>query len=223
MSCKFHASMTQLHHSPIVPLLAALACAFAVAPAQAERADRSKPFNVVADQSTADLAKQVMVLTGGVTITKGTMVIKADRVELREAPDGYRTAVAIGTAARPATFRQKRDNVDEYIDGRAERLEYDDRADLIRFVNNAIVRRLRGTAVGDEITGNLITYDNTNELFNVTGAPNVAAAGSGKGSADGRVRAVLTPREGTAAAAEAAAAASGAPALKPSPTLGDRP
>jgi lipopolysaccharide export system protein LptA len=48
-------------------------------------------------------------------------------------------------------------------------VEYDDRADLIRFVNNAVVRRLRGTAVGDEITGNLITYDNTNELFNVTG------------------------------------------------------
>jgi len=221
--------MTHPYRSSLLPLLAALTCAVAVAPSQAERADRSKPFNVVADQSTADLAKQVMVLTGGVTITKGTMVIKADRVELREQPDGYRTAVAIGTAARPATFRQKRDGVDEYIDGRAERLEYDDRADLIRFVNNAIVRRLRGTAVGDEITGNLITYDNTNELFNVTGAPNVAATAgsgndSGKGSGDGRVRAVLTPREGTAAAAEAASAASSAaPALKPSPTLGDRP
>jgi lipopolysaccharide export system protein LptA len=94
--------MTQPHHSPTLPLLAALACAFAVAPARRSGRIAGKPFNVVATKAPP-ICKQVMVLTGGVTITKGTMVIKADRVELREAPDGYRTAVAIGTAARPAT------------------------------------------------------------------------------------------------------------------------
>lgn len=217
-ACKFHASMTHPIRPFLTPLFALVVGALVAVPGHAERADRSKPFVLVADQNFTDLAKQVVVLTGGVTISKGTMVIKADRVELREAADGYRTAVAIGTAGKPATFRQKRDGVDEYIDGRAERLEYDDRADTIRFVNNAIVRRLRGTTVGDEITGNLITYDNTNELFNVTGTPATSAA-AGKNGGDGRVRAVLMPREGTAAAAEAASSAT----LKPSTTLGDKP
>ena len=185
-------------------------------PAQAEKADRTKPLNVAADrQGTFDLLKQVIVFSGNVIITKGSIVIKADSVEVRESPDGFYTAVALGSKAQPATFRQKRDGVDEYIDGQADRLEYEERADTVRFVNNAVVRRLLGATIGDEITGSLITYDNTTEVFSVSGGPASTA-----GSPGGRVRAVLTPREGTPAAA-AAAAAAGIP-LTPSPSLGDK-
>jgi lipopolysaccharide export system protein LptA len=187
--------------------------------AHAERADRSKPLNVAADrQGTFDLLKQVVVFSGNVIITKGTIVIKADRVEVREAPDGYRTAVAIGSPSKPATFRQKRDNVDEHIDGQADRLEYDEKGDVVRFVDNAMVRRLRGATIGDEITGSLITYDNTTEVFSVSGGTPANTAGS----PGGRVRAVLTPREGTAAAAEAASQAQAQPPLRLSPSIGDK-
>jgi lipopolysaccharide export system protein LptA len=208
--------MTQLV-APLrrLPLVALSALAMLAAPAVAEKADRTKPLNVAADrQGTFDLLKQVVVFTGNVIITKGTIVIKADRVEVREAPDGYRTAVAIGSASHPATFRQKRDGVDEYIDGQADRLEYEEKGDVIKFVNNAIVRRLRGSSIGDEITGSLITYDNTTEVFSVSGGTPANTAGS----PGGRVRAVLTPREGTAAAAEAAAAAASQPRLQMSPS-----
>jgi len=187
----------------------------AAPPASAERADRTKPLSVAADrQGTFDLLKQVIVFNGNVVITKGTLVIKADRVEVREAPDGYRTAVAVGSASQPATFRQKRDGVDEHIDGQADRLEYEEKGDVVRFVNNAIVRRLRGATVGDEITGSQITYDNTTEVFSVTGGTPSNTAGS----PGGRVRAVLTPREGTPAAAEQAASQ---PPLRLSPSLGE--
>ncbi len=210
--------MTQPLSSAFLAALLALA---ASAPAQAEKADRAKPLNVAADrQGTVDLLKQVVVFSGNVIITKGSIVIKADRVEVRETPDGYRTAVAIGGTSHPATFRQKRDGVDEFIDGQAERLEYDDKADTIRFVNNAIVRRLRGAAIGDEITGSLITYDNTTEVFSVSGGSN-SSSNAASATSGGRVRAVLTPREGSAAAAEAASAAAAAP-LRASPALGDK-
>lgn len=204
---------------PRLRLLAAFCIAASLAaPAWAEKADRSKPLNVAADrQGTFDLLKQVVVFSGNVIITKGTIVIKADRVEVREGPDGYRVAVAVGSASRPATFRQKRDGLDEHIDGQADRLEYDERGDTVRFVNNAIVRRLRGATIGDEITGQLISYDNTTEVFSVTGGTPATTAGS----PGGRVRAVLTPREGTPAAAEAASQA-GAARLRPSPALGDK-
>jgi len=206
--------------SSLVRTLSAALLALALSvPAQADRADRSKPLNVAADrQGTLDLLRQVIVFSGNVIITKGTIVIKADRVELRESPDGYRTAVAIGGASRPATFRQKREGVDEYIDGQAERLEYDDKADTVRFVNNAVVRRLRGASVGDEITGSLITYDNTTEVFRVSGTG--SSTPTAADAPGGRVRAVLTPREGTAAAAEAASQAG--TQLKASPALGDK-
>src|SRR5882672_4321030 len=228
MACKFHASMTQ----PLSHLFRALVGALSITslvlaicePAHAEKADRTKPLNVVADRDgNFDLLKQVIVFSGNVTITKGTIVIKADRVEVRERPDGYKIAIAFGSPAHPATFRQKREGVDEYIDGQAERLEYDEKPDTIRFVNNAVVRRLRGESIGDEITGSLVTYDNTTEVFSVSGGAQPTAGGTAASAPGGRVRAVLTPREGTPAAAEAASAAAAAGAqLRPSKSLGDK-
>src|SRR5438270_652474 len=82
-------------------------------------------------------------------------------------PDVYHTAVAFGAANRPATFQEKRDGVDEYVEGEADRLEYDGKTDTVRFVNHASVRRLRGGSVADEITGNLVTYDGISEVFSV--------------------------------------------------------
>lgn len=207
------------------PLLSSAACAavlaFAVAlPAQAERADRGKPLSVAADrEGIVDLMKQVVVFTGDVVVTKGSIVLKAARVEVRESADGFRTAVALGSPGQLASFRQKREGLDEYIEGRAERIEYDERGDVVRFSGSAVVNRLRGTTVADTITGNVITYDNTAEVFSVEGG----AANGGPG-ADGRVRAVLSPRDGSPAAAAAASAASAASAPAPaSATSGASP
>jgi lipopolysaccharide export system protein LptA len=201
----------------LAPLLCAVLAACLAFPVQAERGDRLKPLNVEADESgRVDLQNQVVVFTGNVVVSKGTMVIRAARIEVRQLPNGYDTATAFGAPGKPATFRQKRDGVDEFIAGEAERLEYDGRSDQIKFIANAAVRRLRGATVADEITGNLVTYDATTEVFSVSGGAATTAANPG-----GRVRAVLTPREGSEAAAEAAQAASAVPrpALKPSPTL----
>jgi lipopolysaccharide export system protein LptA len=194
----------------------------AVSPVQAEKADRFKPLNVEADlPGKIDLLNQYVVFNGNVVVTKGTMTIRANRIEVRESPDGYHTAVAFGSPSQHATFRQKRDAPDEYIAGEAERLEYDGKSDVIRFVNNASVRRLRGSETSDEISGNLVTYDSGTEVFNVTGGAPATASNPG-----GRVRAVLTPKEGSAAAAEAARAASAAasapPQLRTAPSLGEK-
>jgi lipopolysaccharide export system protein LptA len=190
----------------------ALAAALAGAPVLAERADRNKPMSIEADQpGSVDLQRQVVIFNGNVVISQGTMLLKADRVELRERPDGYREAKAIGNAERPASFRQKRDGVDEVVEGAAERIEFDAKTDTLRFVGHAAVRRLRAGVVADEITGSLITWDNTNELFNVTGG---AATPS---NPTGRVRAVFAPREDAAASVP-----QGTPSvlLKPSGALG---
>ncbi|MEO7114854.1 MAG: lipopolysaccharide transport periplasmic protein LptA [Caldimonas sp.] len=203
----------------LLPLLAALLVIGAATPVRAEKSDRFKPLNVEADlPGKIDLLKQIVVFNGNVVVTKGSMVIRAARIEVRELPDGYHSAIAFGSPTQHATFRQKRDAPDEYITGDAERLEYDGKSDVIRFVNNASVKRLRGGEVSDEISGNLVTYDSGSEVFNVSGGATPSATNPG-----GRVRAVLTPREGSAAAAEAARAASAAPtpSLRTAPSLGD--
>jgi lipopolysaccharide export system protein LptA len=200
MVCKFHAAMTQI---PTHPLLRAAALALALGAAalpaaHAEKADRAQPMTIAADsQSTIDLLKQVVVFNGNVVITQGTLSIHADRVEVRETAEGFRNAVATGGAGRPALFRQKRDGVDEWVEGRADRVEYDGGADKVHFIGHAAVRRLRGATPADELTGDQIDYDNVAELFSVAGGPtNVTTA-----NPTGRVRAVLTPPPAAASGA----------------------
>ena len=227
MACKFHAFMTHTTVSSCSArrrpaALRGLGALFLtvtlVSSVHAERGDRLQKINIAADESgQIDLQNQVVVYTGNVVISRGTMVIRAARVEVRQLPSGYYTAVAFGAANKPATFRQKRDGVDEYIEGEAARLEYDGRADLVKFITNAQVRRLRGATPADEIAGNLITYDATTEKMTVSGGAKSTPANPG-----GRVTATLSPREGSEAAAEMAAAASAAASapLKLSPALG---
>lgn len=188
--------------------------------AQAERADRSKPMVVEADRpGTVDLQRQVVVFNGNVVISQGTMVLRADRVEMRETPDGYRAATAIGGAGRQASWRQRRDGSgDETVEGVADRIEFDGKSDTLRFLGNGSVRRLRAGTVADEITGATIVWDNLAEVFRVEGGAVSAANPSG------RVRVVLSPRAEPASAAASGAAggepAAGSPALTPSRGLG---
>lgn len=209
MACKFHAAMSHLSSPILVPsvlrrcLWGALLLCSIVVPAQAEKADRYKKMEVESDQpGKVDLQNQIVVFNGNVVVSKGTMAIRAGRIEVRETPDGYHHATAVATPGQLATFRQKRDGVDEYIEGEAEKLEYDSKADTIRFTGKASVKRLRGKAVADEVTGAQITYDNTAELFTVAGGASAATPAN----PNGRVRAVLSPRQDSPAAAEAASA-----------------
>jgi lipopolysaccharide export system protein LptA len=198
---------------PLCALAAALLLA-ATPAARAEKADSTKPMVIEADKpGSADLQRQVVVFNGNVVIAQGTLQIRADRVEVREMPDGYRSALATGLPGKPATYRQKRDGVDETVEGAADRIEYDGRADTLRLVGNGTIRLLRAGVVADEILGALIVWDNTAELFRVQGGA------SSPTNPHGRVRAVLSPRVATAAPAAAASA----PPLKAQRSLGDQP
>jgi lipopolysaccharide export system protein LptA len=62
-----------------------------------------------------DLQRQVLVYSGNVVISQGSMILRAERVEMRTLPDGYRTASALGAPGKPAQWRQRRDGVDESV------------------------------------------------------------------------------------------------------------
>lgn len=197
---------------PHVPLLLALAMLWPALPLHAEKADRNKPMNIEADALRYDDLKQTSVFTGKVVMTKGTIVIRGARVDVRQDADGYQYGVVTAEPGKLAFYRQKREAVDEFIEGEAETIEYDGKADRVKFIKRAELRRYRGATLNDEMVGSLITYDNTTEVFNVDGGPASPAAG-------GRIRAVLSPR-GSASAAAGAASGPAAPAqLRPSMTL----
>jgi lipopolysaccharide export system protein LptA len=156
-------------------------------PAWAEKTDRDQPLTFSADRMRLDEKRRVRVLSGDVEIAKGTLLIRAAQIELRETPQGT-VAMATGSAGKPATFRQKRDGVDEVVEGQAQRIDYDARNDTVRFTHQASVRRYRGSVLADEISGQSISYDAVSEVIEVQGA----ASGSNAGSS-GRVRGVLAP------------------------------
>jgi len=192
-------------------LMAVLTCQ----PAHAEKADRSKPLNVEADNGRYDDVKQLGIFTGNVVVTKGTMSMRAAHIEVRQSPDGAQFGIATAEEGKRAIFRQKREGLDEYIEGEGERIEYDGKADVVRFVNRAVIRRFRGAVLADETAGSTIVYDNVAEVFNVVGG----AAAATPTNPSGRVRAVLTPRE--VPAASGAASQPGA-TLRPSSSLGEK-
>lgn len=171
----------------------AFALAAAAAPAHAERADRDKPLNYEANSGECDDLKQVCVLVGDVVLVKGTMRATGQRVEIRKDPEGYVFGVIEAASGKLATFRQRRDiskpGVEEYIEGFAERIEYDEKAETVKLLTRARVRLLENDAQRDELRGDAITYDQRNSKYFVTGGPARDA-----GSQDGRVRGTIGPR-----------------------------
>jgi lipopolysaccharide export system protein LptA len=182
-------------------------------PAQAEKADRQQALTIEADQSsTVDLAKRTVVFNGRVVLVQGTLRIQAESMEVVDVGEGHRTALARGLPDQPAQFREKRDGLDEFVEGRAERIEYDSRESLIRLSGKAVVRRLRGTQLADEIQGETIVWNGAREVFSV--APANPVGGQGAAGSGSRVRGVFTPPP-PAAQAPAAGRAAPAPAAGP--------
>jgi lipopolysaccharide export system protein LptA len=155
----------------------------ALGPAHAEKADRTKPMSVTSggtNPDVVDLKNHSAVFIGNVVITQGTLEIHADRVEVSQDADGNQLGFAFGSAAKPATFRQKRDAADEYSEGDAQKIEYDSAADRVRFVGDAHLRWLKGTLVTDQANSAVITYDTATETVKLgngeSGAPAAASA-----------------------------------------------
>lgn len=163
----------------------------AAAPAFAERADRDKPLNIESDSMTADEAKKTATFEGKVVMTQGSLVIRAERIIVRQDSEGFQYGIATGN---PATFRHKQEGNSGYIDGQAMRIEYDSRADRVEFFNDARLHR----DSGDDIRGDFISYDARSERFTVKSAADASGA-----SREGRVRATIMPKKPASAAQSA--------------------
>lgn len=176
----------------------AIAAAFAVAALQAppsahaEKADKDKPTEIESDRMLSDEARRMSVFEGKVVLTKGTLVVHADRLVVRQDEDGFQHVTATGS---PVRFRQRADGKDgkpgDWIEGEAKRIEFDQRDDKLELFDDARVSRNK-----DAVRGNYIFLDQRSGFYSVTG---------GADAPKGRVRAVLQPTK------EPPAAAPGAP------------
>lgn len=170
--------------------------------AHAEKADSTKETVILAELVEFDDVNQTQVLTGNVELRRGTLVMLAEKATIRETPDGWQVATLFGGRGKAATFRQKRDGgADLWVEGRAERIEYDQRNELVKMFEKANIKQLDGRRVTDELESEFISYDSRKEFFVAHNDSTGGAQRTGKG----RVRMVLGPPKSAPAPATPAA------------------
>jgi lipopolysaccharide export system protein LptA len=150
--------------------------------AYAEAADRNKPIELEADSVIVDDAKKISTYLGNVILTQGTLVIRADKLIVREDNYGFQHSTSTGN---PTTFKQKREGKNEYMTGSGRRIEYDGRMDKVQLYTKAWVKR------GEDIVyGDYISYDANAEYAEVIGGKKSESGGP----SSGRVRAIIQPK-----------------------------
>lgn len=159
-------------------------CLLATQPALAERADRDKPMQLEANRISIDDAKKIQILEGNVIITKGTMTLKAERVVVTEDQYGFQKGVAFGGKSGLARFRQKKEGKEEYMEGEAERIEYNTNSEIAELFHRAWVK-----SGEDQVKGDYIWYDAVSEKYLVTAGEAFNAK-----APPTRVRAVIQPK-----------------------------
>jgi len=152
--------------------------------AWAEAADRDKPIELEADTVTVDDAKKISTYKGTVILTQGTLVIRADKLVVREDSEGFQHSTSTGN---PTTFKQKREGKNEYMEGSAQRIEYDGRMDKVQLYTKAWVKRAE-----DIVYGDYISYDANAEYAEVIGGTK-----SESNAGSGRVKAIIQPKNKT--------------------------
>jgi lipopolysaccharide export system protein LptA len=172
----------------LLSLPLALACAALTLPqlAYAESADRDKPIFYQGDTGGANLSSKDGELAGNVVVTQGTMTIRADRIVFHQNPDNSLSATAYGN---PVSFREKRDGVDEYYEGYAQRAVYDGQKRLLELFDRALLKKS-----GDEIRSNYISYNAGTEVFKAEGRPDSRTPEAGEAPLGARVRGVFQPQ-----------------------------
>lgn len=158
--------------------------------AHAEKADSEKEAVITARSILVDDVKQTKTLTGEVLLVKGTLTMKAGRALITEDPQGYQFITFWADPGKLATFRQKRDGAgDLWVEGEAERVEYDNKTEVVKLFSKAKLTRLEGTRVTDVANGAFISYDSRKEVFAMENS------NSGTSTADGgSVRMVIQPK-----------------------------
>ena len=159
-------------------------CLLATQNVLAEKADRDKPMQLEANRITIDDAKKIQILEGDVLVTKGTMSLKADRIVITEDQYGFQKGTAFGGKDGLARFRQKREGVEEYVDGEAERIEYNSNSEVAELFHRAWVK-----SGEDQVRGDYIRYDAVSEKYLVTAGENRDPMGP-----PARVRAIIQPK-----------------------------
>lgn len=137
----------------LAPLVAA-ALLLAPGAADARSSDRRQPMDI--DGGSADYSlddNRPTIISGGVTITQGTLRIQASRAEISMAGGDPSRAVLTGS---PVRLSQQLDDGTP-MSAVASRIDYDLRSEQVVFTGNVNINQPRGSLSGGRVTYNMKT------------------------------------------------------------------
>lgn len=134
-------------------LIVGLVLITAINSSYALKGDDQKPMQIDANEATLDQKNMVTVFSGNVVITKGSLVVHADKGTANQDKDGDRVVVLVGS---PVTFQQTADD-GELIQGQANDFNYNTKSHLAVLKGRARVKKGNNEVIGDVLTYNTDT------------------------------------------------------------------
>lgn len=128
----------------------------------ADRNDGSKPMDFKSQSAHIDDLRKTYRYAGQVRMTQGTRLLTADNVVIQRDAAGFSKSVASGTAQKLAYVKQRENDGKGWMEGWAERIEYDDRTDKLFFFDQAHIKTST-----DDAKGEVIIYDNVTERYQI--------------------------------------------------------
>ncbi len=164
-----------IHRSALASLLIA-SLLLASGLAHAAKADREEKNPHPGGSGNFDQKTNTGVYIGNVIVTQGSMVLRSDKLTIRQDADGNQFSQGQGN---PVKFRERGDD-GTWITAEALRYDYNGQTGLLTLIDKANVHKDQ-----DEVIGDIITYNlNTDQYEAKT-----------TGKSGGRVNITITPKK----------------------------
>ena len=135
-------------------LLLLAACIATTGATWARSADRNQPMDIEAGRQEGTFeSDSVNTLSGGVTITQGSLDIRAARAEITLSGGDPARAVLTGA---PVVLRQQMDDGTP-LTAHAAKIDYNLRSEVVVFTGDVRIEQPRGTLRGERVVYNLQT------------------------------------------------------------------
>ncbi len=116
--------------------------------------DGQQPIHIQADAGSFDPNDGVSVLTGSVQLDQGTLRVRADSVTVSNRDRRLDRIIAEGGPDKPATFRQRLQPGEPFVNAHARRIDYAIAEERLELKGGAFLSQ-----AGREFSGEVIFWD----------------------------------------------------------------
>lgn len=116
--------------------------------------DRSQPIQIGSSSAFVDYKQGITVYKGNVVLSQGSLVIKADQLNLHRNEEGFQRLVATGT---PASFQQTPAPGKPPIVAKAKQIEYNVNSEVLVLKKDVYIKLEESTHQGALYEYNLLT------------------------------------------------------------------